>query len=364
MTTARILLRKPGTAWHSPASTSYASEDALQTLLKEAPELLPWADPTGVVVARELQVPLSGPVDLVVVSTAGQITVVECKLLANPEIRRHVVGQLLAYASGLARMPYDVFAAAFAARTGQPLAAMVGAMAANSGADWDEEQFRSKVTANLDAGRMGLLIAVDEITDELKRIVEFLNAHTVADLPVLALELNLIQDEGVEVLLPTIYGEETVRAKPGSARRTDESTLFSALADSAGAAGLECFRRIFDHADAKGVGFRWGEGEMPSTTAWYMVEGQKIAVWSCFVYTQHQRATFDVNFENLARREVTTAKLEALIAALETIPDVKARYSDVRSADFRKRPSLVIRDYLTKPGAVDTVLNALDGLIT
>jgi hypothetical protein len=61
MTTARILLHKPGATWNSPASTSYAGEDALQTPLDEAPELPPWAGPTGVVVARELQVPLTGP---------------------------------------------------------------------------------------------------------------------------------------------------------------------------------------------------------------------------------------------------------------------------------------------------------------
>lgn len=363
MTPARILIRKPGSAWHSPASTSYDNEDALQTLLEEAPELLPWADPTGVVIARELLVPLTGPVDLVAVSTTGQITVVECKLSANPEIRRHVIGQLLAYASGVAEMSYDLFDAAFAMRTGKPLAAIAGDIASAAGTGWDEETFRAAVASNLATGSMGLFIAVDEITDELKRIVEFLNAHTVADLPVLALELNLVRDEGIEVLLPALYGAEAVRAKPSARSRTDETALFSAIEEYAGSQAREAFRRIFDHAAARRSGFNWGGGQTPSATAWYVVDGQKVAVWSCYVYSQQRRVTFDINFEYLARRGVSEEKLEALITSLEKIPGVKSRYGEVRSAGFRKRPSLEIREYLTKAGAVDTVIEALDQLL-
>ena len=59
-----ILIRRQGAAaWHTPTVTSYDNEQAMQRI-----------------------------VDLIGVSTEGAITVVECKLRTNSEIRRSVVG--------------------------------------------------------------------------------------------------------------------------------------------------------------------------------------------------------------------------------------------------------------------------------
>lgn len=84
-----------------PTITAYTDEAALQMMLRDAPELLPGGDDRRpVVVVAEFGVSV-GAVDLVGVAPTGAITVVECKLRANPEIRRSIVGQLFAYASAL-----------------------------------------------------------------------------------------------------------------------------------------------------------------------------------------------------------------------------------------------------------------------
>ncbi len=49
----------------------------------------------------ELGIPDTGSVDIALVEPAGLITLVECKLRANPEIRRAVLGQIMAYAANL-----------------------------------------------------------------------------------------------------------------------------------------------------------------------------------------------------------------------------------------------------------------------
>jgi hypothetical protein len=54
-----------------------------------------------VVAVNELWVPPVRSADVVAVSADARIWIVECKLHSNPEIRRHVVGQILAYAAGL-----------------------------------------------------------------------------------------------------------------------------------------------------------------------------------------------------------------------------------------------------------------------
>ncbi len=134
-------------------------------LLAKAPELLPVEEGARVAVATEVAVPDIGYIDLLGVDPEGNITLVECKLGSNTEIKRKVVGQIFAYAAGLWKMSYEGFDQAFAAKHGASLADAVAAL--NPGA-WDEESFRVNVTENLVRGRFRLVIAVDRITDELR----------------------------------------------------------------------------------------------------------------------------------------------------------------------------------------------------
>lgn len=110
-----MLIRTTGeTAWRTPKVTSYADEAALQALIRQSPDLLPGADGAPMAVATEVPIASIGYADIVGVDAAGDITVVECKLRANPEIRRQVVGQVFAYASGLWGLSYEEFDAVFA----------------------------------------------------------------------------------------------------------------------------------------------------------------------------------------------------------------------------------------------------------
>ena len=116
--------------------STFINERLLQEMLAESPAWLELKEP--VVVVRELRVPGVGKVDLAAVGLSGRITLVECKLANNPEIRRSVVGQLFAYAAGLWRCSYDDFASLFAARQGRSLAAAVEDLA-DIQDDWDED---------------------------------------------------------------------------------------------------------------------------------------------------------------------------------------------------------------------------------
>ena len=139
-----------------------------------------------------------GSVDLVGVSATGSLTVIECKLRANPKIRRNVIGQLFAYGSALWGMSYEAFDERWRQRTGTGLADQVAAAAEEQGLDFERESFVAAVADNLEDGRFTLLVAVDEITEELQRIIEYLSAHTVADVRVAALELGYVAEGDVE----------------------------------------------------------------------------------------------------------------------------------------------------------------------
>jgi hypothetical protein len=139
-----VLIRRPGSSWAEPATSAFANEKELQDLVKLSPSLLPGGDQLAVV--DELWIPDVGSVDLVGVGADGKLVIVECKLRANPQIRREVVGQIFAYAGGLWKMGYDAFASAFTSRAGTSL---VAAVTAASDSEVDEAILREAVGRNL-----------------------------------------------------------------------------------------------------------------------------------------------------------------------------------------------------------------------
>jgi hypothetical protein len=82
--------------WREPPDAGYATEKDLENLVKESPEVIPGIPHGPAAVATQLHVPDSGAADV--------ITVIETMLQDNPDTRRTVIGQVFAYASGIALM--------------------------------------------------------------------------------------------------------------------------------------------------------------------------------------------------------------------------------------------------------------------
>jgi hypothetical protein len=106
-----------------PFTERFESEDWLQRLLFDHPQLLPAGEiePAAgdcVSIARELPTDC-GPLDLLFANADGFLTLVETKLWRNPEARRSVVAQIIDYAKELARWNYDDLIAAVRRATGE-----------------------------------------------------------------------------------------------------------------------------------------------------------------------------------------------------------------------------------------------------
>ena len=93
-----------------------AAESALQGILAEHPELISGVS-ADAATCREFQT-AAGPADVVVVDTTGEVTLVECKLATNPQIRREIGGQMFDYASRRWGLDSDEFDAHWRERTG------------------------------------------------------------------------------------------------------------------------------------------------------------------------------------------------------------------------------------------------------
>jgi hypothetical protein len=328
-----ILFRAPGEAWRRPADAGYAGERELQSVHAEHPSLIPGVG-SDAAVCTEFR-SAAGPADLLIVNGEGAITLVECKLAGNPQVRREIIGQLLDYASQIWRTPVDHFATTWSQQTGRTLWDQL---------DGEEEELRAALGTVLAEGRFTLVLAVDRINGELRRIVEYLNRITDPAVAVIAVEFDRYADSGVEVLLPRTYGSELVEAKrgpSGSARRwtveeyrnwleqeePDSLVGFALFAEMVRAAGHELHGSAAA-SPSLGVKVSWGKHRR----------------WPINLLTQYGNvATFDVRFVDLKGHD----RREEFLDALSGIAELGLDAGDIRSADFGRKPKVpltVLRD--------------------
>ena len=331
-----MLIRRTGEGrWHAPETTSYPDETAIQELLTQSPELMPGGEGQRFAVATEVGVE-AGYADIIAVTPSGEITLIECKLRKNPEIRRHVIGQVFAYAATMWELDYTEFDRIFAARTGLALAAAVSAV---SDETWDEEQFRSTVASNLLTGRFRLVIAVDDITEELRRIVRFLNGHTTHELEILALELRYVADSGVEILFPTTYGEQVPKPTAPPPQVWDEDRFFAAINPMLTQTGIAAGRRLYDYARARGATAKFGVSTYPSVAMRRTVVGKDLTLFTLSLWGKNVRPKLYVYFEYLAG-SISDVALAQLVADLRDVPGFGHALLGLEEAGFKKQPSI------------------------
>jgi len=356
----RIMLRRPDGEWHQPSVGTYDNERALQDLLLESPSLLPGIHEAAVI--DEMGLPNTGSVDLVLVEPSGDITLVECKLVANPEIRRAVIGQIMAYAASLWGFSYDDLDARFQRRLGVSLPEAVAARHAND-EQWDSGEFRQRVSHNLIAGRFRLIIAVDRITEELKRSVEYINLHSSGGLELLAFELGYVADEGVEILIPQLHGEESSRIQGGTQSTGSGSVwsvddVFETIATTSTEEEAEAARRIAKVATRRGGRLRTGRGQYPTLSGDIPFEAGTRALFAIYADPSGPTAPrISINFGSL-RSILTTEELESLLTALESIDSLARPLAGVRSAEFNIYPAIPMST-LANPAVLDSFLEAL-----
>jgi hypothetical protein len=333
-----MLVRRAGGDWQPPKVGSYANEAELQQLVSDSPHLVGATVPA--VALRELPLRDAGNLDVLLIDIGGGLTLVEAKLNRNAEIRRAVVGQLLGYAGGLWGMAYDDLDAAVQSRHGASLMELAALAAADT--DVEADEFRERVADNLRRGAFRLVFAVDEISEDLKRAVEYLNAHTLDDLEIVVLELGYSKVDDLEILIPTRFGEESARRKHVARRspRWNENTFFEALEQHATDEELVLARRFFEWARPRVSSISWGDGAKPACN--FVFDAPEGAIQPCRLVLTARGLLVRVNFD-LARKRPRPA-LEAMLELLSTLPAIAAVQREVLDADFTKRPAIWIEE--------------------
>ncbi len=193
-----------GHAWQLLAPIGFPDESALHGLVEEAPQLLPLSgSPRLVVLGRE--VPLgSGYADLLAVEPSGRFVLIEVKLAGNPEARRAVVAQILAYAAVLRgttldQLESEILRSKLLARGFETIADLAGSE--DPDGFFDAEAFGAEMSNSLQAGRFRLVLVLDDAPAELVRLIGYLESIA----PELSIDLVTMSSynvQGARVLVP------------------------------------------------------------------------------------------------------------------------------------------------------------------
>lgn len=344
-TTSGILVRQSGDAWQQPSSTGYLNEAELRDMLREQPSLIPGIGP-GAIAVTEFQSGI-GPTDMCVVDGDGTITLVECKLASNAEIRRKIVGQVLDYAARLWRMELDDFDTRWRARAN-------GRSVLESLAE-DNDSVEA-LQANLREGRFTLVLAVDLINEDLRRIVEYLNTHTSDGVQVFALELTKARHAEVDILLPRVFGLEIAAAKAANSAKSGNSSKWApedvvAFVEQEHPSLSQPLRQFLADAEREGLVARGTAATSPSLIL--RLELPHGPVWPYALYTG-AKPRIQINFHWLTNAD-PTARNDFLDSLASGEFDLDA--NAIRGGSYKAHPSVPLAQ-LSSPDARKAMLKA------
>lgn len=192
----------------------------LQALLFEHPELVPLDDlePGAgalIPVCRELPIARAGGsvfLDILGVTAAGRLVLVECKLWRNPQARREVVAQILEYAALLRRWTYADLTARLKASLRSHAADPLFEIVRSRLPDADEARFVDAVARCLRTGDFQLVVAGDGIREDVSALAEHVGGFG-ARLALVEFRL-WSEDAGRTVVVPHVpFRTEVVRQR-------------------------------------------------------------------------------------------------------------------------------------------------------
>jgi len=182
---------------------SFRDEYELQAYLERSPYLLvTQSEPSVVTVQREVKLPEAGYLDLLLVDSEGVPVAVEVKLARNSESRRQVIAQAFDYVSDLTQLTVDELDDVV---DGALMISLDQFSKNESGID-----LRKQCGTNLRAGRIKVVVVMDEPNEGLVRIVRYINDHSDLDVRLVAIS----KFDGGRLLVPRVLVAGGVGALP------------------------------------------------------------------------------------------------------------------------------------------------------
>ena len=224
------------------AKQGYDAEDVLPELIATHPDLIADKKDSGLyssLLFIDREVPIADSdqasgrwsLDHLFCDREGIPTLVEVKRSSDTRIRREVVGQLIEYAANGPRYwPRGTVRSHFEARCRRDGKDPDEAIKQEFGEDLAVDEWWNDMDGNMREGKLRLLFVADEISPELKAMIEFLNEQMV-DTTVLGVEVPQFTYEaaGHRMYVSTVIGvserAESVKTRRKSRRWTRDEWL-------------------------------------------------------------------------------------------------------------------------------------------
>lgn len=272
-----------GEKWEWGKPRAFEDEATLHELIKENPQFLPLSgSPRLVVLGSEIQLG-NGYADILAVESSGRPAIIEVKLERNPEARKAIVSQIIAYAAFLQGFSIEDLERGplhrFLADAGHT-SIFDAVKAQDQEGAVDADSFTASLQDYLQRGNFRLVLVLDDVPTELERVVAYLDAITVQALTIDLITLKVYEVNGAQVALPQRVSPDLSASVPSEGSRpatsrgklTDGSDVFRAsIEETTGET-----RKAFDDLIA------WAEGlaSLPNVRlSTYMgVEGERFTL--------------------------------------------------------------------------------------
>lgn len=269
-------------------SEPFADEKELEDILAEKPQLMiDEGEPNVSLVKRQVTFEGTGIADLLLIDSDGLPMVVEVKLGRNSESRRQVVGQVFDYVSSLTLLTVD--------ELDQKVAGTLKEAIRVLGREESEEDAIEKCWqacgTNLRAGKARVVVAIDEASEDLIRILRFLNEHSDLDVRLVELKKYLDRESSEIYFVPRliVYGGDSNICKPfapgsPSYKKWDEESFFKNLEEKRGLEEANIVRKIFEWARNNDLlSDPWGRGEISgSFTPKFVFKNNKTSLFTIY----------------------------------------------------------------------------------
>ena len=367
----RIYLLKEDSTLLAMEETTYDSENLLQKLLADHPDLLAGdqidaEEPRRwLLVTREMAVPGEQDgagrwsLDHLFLDQDAIPTLVEVKRSSDTRIRREVIGQMLDYAANaVAYLPVEEIKAKFESRCKDDGVVPEAELAEFLGEGQDASTFWQSVKTNLQAGRVRLLFIADEIPPELRRVVEFLNSQ-MDPAEVLAIEVKQFVGENLKTLVPRVLGqtEKALGRKivdRGEPRKWNEASFFLDLSQRRGEQEAAVARRLLEWATKHNLRIWWGEGKKDGS--FFPMYNNKFG--KNFLFSVWTYGSVELQFQHMKKPPFAEeGKRKELAQRLSAIG------LSIPEETLKKRPTFGL-SLLLEPGRLDKFLEAFDWMLT
>ena len=353
MSSGVFLLNKDGSL-EEMNQEDYSSEEYLQTLLENYPNLLAGeqineTNPRKwIVISREFPVPgddFSGgrwSLDHLLLDQEGIPTLVEVKRSSDTRIRREVVGQMLDYAANaISFWKVETIRLRYESKFGNDSEQAKIDMDSKFENPVEYEDYWEKVDNHLKTGRIRLLFVADEIPSELKQIVEFLNQQ-MNPAEVFAIEIKQYTGQEQSTFVPRVIGQslKTVSAKQ-SKKQWDESLFLDEISSKYGAEIIEVVNKLLKWGKDQNLRIWWGSGSNHGSC--FLVKDHNEVPYSSFAIWTN--GNIEIQFQHMKNRPVYDSK-DMRLELLNQLNDIRNIQIAFDRIDYR--PSIELNSLINE----------------